>query len=444
MKANIPPQNIEAEKSLLGAIMMDQNVIYDVVAEVKAEDFYRKDHQLIFESMLWLSNKNQPIDLITVTDHLTSTGHIADAGGINYVAALTEDVPLASNAVQYAQIVAEKSLQRKLIQASAEIARMAYEPDGDVSNVLEAAERSIFNLVEKQNNKTCTRLGEILPGIFDELTEISMNGVLPGIPTGFIDLDKLLSGLHNSDLLIVAARPGMGKTAFMLNIATNIAKQNYPVAFFNLEMTADHMAKRVISSESQVASEKLRTAEFDESDWNHLTESIGNLETIPLYIDDSPEVSVSTIRAKCRKLKMQKDIRLVVVDYLQLLDASGKFDNQTAKISAISRTLKLMAKELNVPVIVGSQLSRDVEKRPNKRPMLSDLRESGAIEQDADIVMFIYRDSYYNKDQENDKFKNIAEIIVAKHRNGSTDTIKLAFDGSRASFKNVSFANEGK
>ncbi len=444
MKAGVPPQNIEAEKSLLGAILMDQNVIYDVMAELQPEDFYRKDHQLIYESMVWLSNKNQPIDMITVSDHLTSVGSIADAGGMNYVASLTEDVPLASNALQYAQIVSEKALQRRLIQASTDIARMAYEPEGDVANVLEDAERRIFNLVERRNNKTSTRLGDLLPGIFDELTELSMNGVLPGIPTGFIDLDKLLSGLHNSDLLIVAARPGMGKTAFMLNIATNVAKQNIPVAFFNLEMTAEQMAKRVISSESQVQSEKIRTAEFDESDWNRLTETIGALETIPLYIDDSPEVSIAAIRAKCRKLKMQKDIRLIVVDYLQLLDASGKFDNQTTKIAEISRSLKLMAKELNVPVIVGSQLSREVEKRADKRPMLSDLRESGAIEQDADIVMFIYRDSYYNKDEQNTKFNNIAEIIVAKHRNGSTDTIKLAFDGSRASFKNVSFATEGK
>lgn len=444
MKAGVPPQNIEAEKSLLGAILMDQNVIYDVMAELQPEDFYRKDHQLIYESMVWLSNKNQPIDMITVSDHLSSTGRMADAGGMNYVASLTEDVPLASNALQYAQIVSEKALQRRLIQASTEIARMAYEPEGDVASVLEDAERRIFNLVEKRNNKTSTRLGELLPGIFDELTELSMNGVLPGIPTGFIDLDKLLSGLHNSDLVIVAARPGMGKTAFMLNIATNVAKQNFPVAFFNLEMTAEQMAKRVISSESQVQSEKIRTAEFDESDWNRLTETIGALETVPLYIDDSPEVSIAAIRAKCRKLKMQKDIRLIVVDYLQLLDASGKFDNQTTKIAEISRSLKLMAKELNVPVIVGSQLSREVEKRADKRPMLSDLRESGAIEQDADIVMFIYRDSYYNKDEQNTKFNNIAEIIVAKHRNGSTDTIKLAFDGSRASFKNVSFASEGK
>lgn len=444
MKAGLPPQNIDAEKSLLGAILIDQSVILDVMAQVQSDDFYRKDHQLIFETMVWLSNKNQPIDIITVTDHLTVSGNIAAAGGVNYVVSLTEDVPLASNSVQYAQIVAEKALQRRLIQAATDIAKMAYEPEGDVPMVLEEAEKKIFNLVQKRNNKSYSRIGELLPGIFEQLTELSMNGVLPGIPTGFIDLDKLLSGLHNSDLILIAARPGMGKTALMLNIASNVAKKDFPVAVFNLEMSGEQLAKRVLSAESQIEGEKIRNAQFEESEWNKLAETLENLESVPLYIDDSTDVTVASIRAKCRKLKIEKDIKLIVIDYLQLMQSGGKSDNRTTEIAEISRALKIMAKELNVPVIVGSQLSREVEKRADKRPMLSDLRESGAIEQDADIVMFIYRDSYYNKDETDARFQNIAELIVAKHRNGSAGTIKLAFDGSHASFKNVSFANEGK
>ena len=444
MKAGLPPQNIEAEKSLLGALLMDQSVILDVMAAVKPEDFYRKDHQLIFESMVALSNKNQPIDLITVTDLLTSTGNISGAGGVDYIVSLTEDVPLASNAVQYAQIVSEKALQRRLIQTSTDIAKMAYEPDGDVPAVLDEAEKKIFDLLQKRNNKSYARIGELLPGIFDELTELSMNGILPGLPTGFLDLDKLLSGLHNSDLILIAARPGMGKTALMLNIAANVAKKNYPVAVFNLEMSGEQLAKRMLSSESQIEGEKIRTGKLEEEEWTRLAETLERMESVPLYIDDSTDVTVASIRAKCRKLKLEKDIKLIVIDYLQLMSSGGRSDNRTTEIAEISRALKIMAKELNVPVIVGSQLSREVEKRADKRPMLSDLRESGAIEQDADIVMFIYRDSYYNKDETDARFSNIAELIVAKHRNGSAGTIKLAFDGSHASFKNVTFVGEGK
>ncbi|MBP3391403.1 MAG: replicative DNA helicase [Clostridia bacterium] len=444
MKAGLPPQNIEAERSLLGAILTDQSVILDVMASVNAEDFYRKDHQLIFEAMVKLSGKNQPIDMITVSDYLTSTGSISGAGGVDYIVSLTEDVPLASNAVQYAQIVSEKALQRRLIQASSEIAKMAYEPEGDVPNVLEEAEKKIFNLVQKRNNKSYSRIGELLPGIFDELTELSLNGSLPGIPTGFIDLDKLLAGLHNSDLILVAARPGMGKTALMLNLATNVAKKNYPVAVFNLEMSSEQLAKRILSSESQIGGEKIKTGQFEEMDWTRLAETLERFESIPLYIDDSTDVTIASIRAKCRKLKLEKDIKLIIIDYLQLMSSGGKSDNRTTEIAEISRALKIMAKELNVPVIVGSQLSREVEKRADKRPQLSDLRESGAIEQDADIVMFIYRDVVYNKDKLDERMHNIAELIIGKHRNGSTGTINLIFDGSHASFKNVTFTGERK
>ena len=271
-----------------------------------------------------------------------------------------------------------------------------------------------------------------------------MNGSLPGIPTGFIDLDKLLAGLHNSDLILVAARPGMGKTALMLNLATNVAKKNYPVAVFNLEMSSEQLAKRILSSESQIGGEKIKTGQFEEMDWTRLAETLERFESIPLYIDDSTDVTIASIRAKCRKLKLEKDIKLIIIDYLQLMSSGGKSDNRTTEIAEISRALKIMAKELNVPVIVGSQLSREVEKRADKRPQLSDLRESGAIEQDADIVMFIYRDVVYNKDKLDERMHNIAELIIGKHRNGSTGTINLIFDGSHASFKNVTFTGERK
>ncbi len=433
----IPPNNIDAEKSVLGAVLIDSDMLLEVIEIIKPEDFYRKDHAAIFSAMLQLFGKNQPVDIVTVTEVLSAAGQLQNVGGIPYVASLADEVPLAANAKQYAAIVAEKSIQRRLIKCAQEISAMAYEPEGDVSGILESAEKAIFQVSQNRSGRAYVKIGDVLPDVYSNLAELAMHKGLPGIPTGFVDLDKKLSGLHNSDLILIAARPGMGKTAIMLNIAQYAAvKKNYPVAVFNLEMSKEQLVSRMLSAESEVENEKLRSGELLDSDWKKLAAALPSLGDAPIYFDDSTDISISAIRAKCRKLKLEKDIKLVVVDYLQLMQSGGRNDNRVQEVSDISRSLKVMARELNIPVIVGSQLSRSVEQRGDKRPMLSDLRESGAIEQDADIVIFLYRDDYYNPETE---FKNVAEVIVAKHRNGSTGTIKLSFEPTRMQFRNMAF-----
>ena len=340
-----------------------------------------------------------------------------------------------------------------MLKASGEIARLAYEPDGSVSSALDEAERRIFDLVQKGNAKSYRGIGEILPDVFDRLHELNAKlndptyegNRLSGIPSGFTQLDSMLSGFQDSDLILVAARPGMGKTALMLNIATNVAAGKYkiPVAVFNLEMSSMQLTRRIMSSQTGIPGEKLRNADLDRNDWNEIKNMIKEYRDIPLYIDDSSDVSINSIRAKCRKLKLEKDIKLIIIDYLQLLTSGTKTESRVNEVGEISRALKLMAKELDVPVIVGSQLSRSVEKRDDKRPQLSDLRESGTIEQDADIVMFIYRDAYYHKNTDS-KYKDVAEIIVSKHRNGALGRIELLYDSDHAQFKNLSYAPEGK
>ncbi|HOA31308.1 MAG TPA: replicative DNA helicase [Clostridia bacterium] len=434
----IPPHNLDAERSVIGAILLTSDVLMDVVDIVKPDDFYSRNHASIYETIIELFNQNLPVDVVTVTERLTTKGILEIVGGIPYIASLADDVPLSSNAKQYATIVAEKSIQRKLIKAAYEISKTAYEPEGDISQALEMAEQLIFGISQNRTGKSYVQLRDVLTTVYNKLEEISQMKGIPGIPTGYHDLDKMLSGLHDSDLILIAARPGMGKTAFMLNIAQYAAiNKKVPVAVFNLEMSNEQLATRMLSSVSQVASEKLRSGQIQDDDWTRLAEALGPMSEAPIYFDDATDVSVSSIRAKCRKLKLEKDIKLVIIDYIQLMSGSKRTDNRVQEVSDISRSLKIMAKELNVPVIVGSQLSRDVEKRGDKRPMLSDLRESGAIEQDADIVMFLYRDDYYNPDTE---YKNVTEVIVAKHRNGSTGTVKLMFDPEHITFKNMAFS----
>ncbi len=436
--SRVPPSNVDAEKSVIGAILISGDVLIDVVDVVKAEDFYRKDHAAIFEAILDLFNKNLPVDVVTVTERLAEKGLLDKVGGVPYVASLADEVPLASNAKQYASIVADKALQRRLIQCAIDISEVAYEPEGDVSQMLETAEQTIFRVSQNRSSKAYVPIRDVLTDVYTNLEALSLNQGIPGIPTGFIDLDKKLSGLHNSDLILIAARPGMGKTSIMLNIAQYAAvKKNIPVAVFNLEMSKEQLVTRMLSSESKVESEKLRSGELADSDWTKLAMALGPLSDAPVYLDDSTDVNISSIRAKCRKLKLERGIKLVVIDYLQLMQSGRSDGNRVQEVSEISRGLKLMARELDVPVLVGSQLSRAVEQRADKRPMLSDLRESGAIEQDADIVIFLYRDDYYN---ENTEFKNVAEVIVAKHRNGSTGTIKMLYDPERISFRNMTFA----
>ncbi len=433
----LPPQNLDAEKSLLGAILSDQSVMFDIMEILTPDDFYRTDHGLIYKAMVRLFNHSKPIDLITLVEELSSSMEIDKVGGPQYIISLTEDVSIVSNAIQYANIIVDKSIQRKLIKAGGDIAKAAYSPEGDVNGLLELAEKSIFDISQGRSSKAYSKISDVLPLVFEEVSEIAAGKDITGIPTGFVDLDKILYGLHSPDLVMVAARPGMGKTAFMLNLAQYAAvKKNIPVAVFNLEMSNEQLVKRMISTETGIESEKLRNGQLTNEDWFAFSSIFSTLGEAPIYFDDNTDMTVNSIRAKCRKLKMEKGIKLVIVDYLQLMKSGSFSDSRQNEVSDISRALKVMARELDVPVVVGSQLSRKVEDRTDKRPMLSDLRESGSIEQDADIVLFLYRDDYYNKETE---IKNIAEVIIGKHRNGSTGTVKLSFDPAKMSFRNVIF-----
>ncbi|MBE7056461.1 MAG: replicative DNA helicase [Ruminococcaceae bacterium] len=434
----IPPNNIDAEKSVLGAVLVSPDVMMDILDIVKADDFYRKDHEIIFSAMTDLFNLNRPIDVVTVTEKLSQQGVLDKVGGIPYLGSLADEVPLASNAPQYAGIVAEKALQRRLIKCGQDIVKNAFEPEGDVSIVLEKAEQSVLDVMQNRASKAYVQIKDVMPGVFNILEQASKSNGMSGIATGFYDLDQMTAGLHNSDLVIVAGRPAMGKTAFMLNMARNIAvKERQPVAIFNLEMSKEQLATRMLSTESGVESEKLRNGNLGDSDWTQIAEGMSVLSNAPIYFDDSSDISVQSIRSKCRKLKMEKDIKVVFIDYLQLMTNNGgrHNDSRANEVSDMSRALKVMARELNIPVIVGSQVSRGVESRQDKRPMMSDLRESGAIEQDADIIMFLYRDEVYNKETE---YKGVAELIIGKHRNGATGTCNLVFDAEHSAFKNMS------
>ncbi len=433
----IPPHDIEAEQAILGCMLIDQDATSDAIEVLKPEDFYRDDHKYIYEAMLNLYTKGEPIDIITVKDELTSMQKFEAVGGIEYLATLPDRAPLVANSDKYIKIVEEKSILRKLIKTATEIEGLGYAQNEEVDNVIDQAEKKIFDIMQNKNQKGYTPIKDVLVETFAELEKLyNQKQPVTGIATGFTDLDNRTAGLHNSDLILIAARPAMGKSAFALNIATNAAiNEKVPVAIFNLEMSKTQLVNRMLCSEAMVDSNKVRTGKIDEEDWIKLATALGPLSEAPIYIDDTPGISISEIRAKCRKLKLEKNIGLVVIDYLQLIQGSGKKNSsREQEISEISRSLKIIAKELDVPVIALSQLSRESEKRQDHKPMLSDLRESGAIEQDADLVMFIYRDDYYNQDSEK---KNIAEIILAKHRAGATGTIELLWMGSYTKFANL-------
>ena len=436
----IPPNNIDAEKSVLGAVLVSPDAVLDIIDLLRPDDFYRKDHETVFEAVLELFNRNQPIDVVTVAEKLAASGALDKVGGIAYLGSLADEVPLASNAVQYAKIVAEKALQRRLIKCAQEIAKNAYEPEGDVSSVLDFAEQSVLDVAQNRASKSYVQLQDVLPEVFASLEKAALSKGQSGIPTGFYELDKMTAGLHDSDLIIVAGRPGMGKTAFMLNMARHIAvKEHLPVAIFNLEMSKQQLVTRMLSTESGVTGETLRNGTMSDADWRIIAESMGILSGAPVYLDDTTDVSIQSIRAKCRKLKMEKDIKAVFIDYLQLMQGTHRSDNRVQEVSDISRSLKVMARELNIPVIVGSQLNRELEKRSDKRPQVSDLRESGSIEQDADIVMFLYREEMYNENTDN---KGVAELIIGKHRNGATGKIYLVFDAEHSAFKNMAIKQQ--
>ena len=433
----VPPHDVEAEQAVLGSMLTDKDAVISAIEVLKEDDFYRTDNKSIYEAILNLYNRAEPIDIITVKAELESLGKFEQVGGLEYLASLPDKVPTTANAMKYIKIVEEKSTLRNLIKTANEIIELGYDPTEDVSDIMEGAEKKIFNIMQNNDKKSYSPIKDILVESFTQLEELyNRKQHITGVPSGFTELDYKTAGFHGSDLVLIAARPAMGKSAFALNIATNAAvRANVPVAIFSLEMSKEQMVNRILCSEAMVDSNKVRTGKLEEDDWTKLAGSIGPLSDAEIYIDDTPGISVMEIRAKCRKLKLEKNIGMVVIDYLQLVQGSNKRNgSREQEISEISRSLKILAKELNVPVIALSQLSRAVEQRPDHRPMLSDLRESGAIEQDADIVMFLYRDDYYNKDSEK---KDIAEVIIAKHRGGSLGTIELLWLGSYTKFVNL-------
>ena len=433
----IPPHDTEAEQAVLGSMLTDQDAVIDAIEVLKPQDFYREDNKYIYEAILNLYNKAEPIDIITVKSELTSMGKFEVIGGFEYLGALPDKVPLAANAERYIKIVEEKSILRSLIKASNELIDLGYAQVEDIDVIMDQAEKKIFDIMQGKNQKGFSVIKDVLIESFAEIEKLyNQKEPITGVPTGFADLDYKTAGLHNSDLILVAARPAMGKSAFALNIATHAAvNAKVPVAIFNLEMSKSQLVNRMLCSEAMVDSNKIRTGKIEEDDWVKLATALGPLSEAPIYIDDTAGITVAEIRAKCRKLKLEKNIGLVVIDYLQLIQGSGKRNSsREQEISEISRSLKILAKELDIPVIALSQLSRAAEQRQDHRPMLSDLRESGAIEQDADIVMFLYRDDYYNPDTEK---KNIAEIILAKHRAGSTGTVELLWMGNYTKFANI-------
>lgn len=432
----VPPHDIEAEQAVIGSMLTDQEAVYAAIERLKPEDFYREDNKQIYTAILNIYNKAEPIDIITLKAELSSMGKLDAVGGLEYIVELPEKVPTTANVDRYIKIVEEKSLLRNLIRAANEILSSGYAQEDDVENIVDHAEKKIFDVMQKKSQKGYTTIKDVLVESFTKLEELyNQKEHITGVPTGFAELDKKTAGLHGSELILIAARPAMGKSAFALNIGSYAAtRANVPVAIFSLEMSKEQVGNRILCSEALVDSNNVRIGELNDEELGKLAETSGELSQAPIYIDDTPGISVMEIRAKCRKLKLEKNIGLVIIDYLQLIQGSGKTSSREQEIAEISRSLKILAKEIEVPVIALSQLSRAVEARPDHRPMLSDLRESGSIEQDADIVMFLYRDDYYNEDSEK---KNIAEVIIAKQRAGSTGTVDLAWLGKYTKFANL-------
>lgn len=451
MQDRVPPQNIEAEQSVLGAMLIEKEAIPKVMEILRDTDFYREAHRVIFNAMLELYNKNEAVDMITVTEILKRDNKLEDVGGIAYVTSLANAVPTAANITYHASIIEEKSILRQLVSVSTQIASMGYEANDDVKNIIDSAESKILEISNRKKTADFTPINEIVLDSFKSIEALmgNKNG-LTGLPTGFEDLDNLTSGLHGSDFIILAARPSMGKTAFALNVVQNVAIRAAKkvggapktVAFFSLEMSKEQLVQRMLCAEANIDSQRLRIGELRDEDWAMLINTADTLSSANIYIDDTAGITAMDMRSRARRLKAEHGLDLIVVDYLQLMQGSGKKNNngdRQQEVSEISRSLKALARELDVPVIALSQLSRSVEARQVKRPMLSDLRESGSLEQDADIVAFLYREDYYNPETEN---KNITELIIAKHRNGPVDTVNLFFHKQYTKFVGLSKRKE--
>lgn len=446
----IPPQAVDLEKAVLGAMMLEKNAVTDTIDILMQESFYDPKHQYIFGAIKELFGSSKPIDILTVTDMLKKNGELEAAGGAVYISQLTNRIASTAHVEYHARVISEKYIKRELIRMSSEVMREAFDDTNDVFDVLNKAEGDLFKIAENNMGKAVDVMQNVVREAIEEIEKASQNGDgISGVPTGFFALDKLTAGWQRSDMIVLAARPAMGKTAFVLSMARNTAVDfNQGVAIFSLEMSSVQLVKRLISSETRIPAEKLRKGDLRDDEFQQLHSRITKLSTAPIYIDDTPGISVFDLRAKCRRLKMQYDIQMVIIDYLQLMTAGGSKGqgNREQEISTISRSIKEIAKELNIPIIALSQLSRSVEQRGgDKKPVLSDLRESGAIEQDADIVSFIYRPEYYGflQDEDGNSNAGIGEIIVAKHRNGALDSIRLRFIKEFARFDNLeSFDNQ--
>lgn len=429
----IPPQNLVAEQSVIGSMLLDKNAVVRALEILTPDTFYRDAHRFIFESILSLFDHGEPIDLVTVTEDLRKSGKLDAVGGAIYVADLLNSVPTAANVEYYARIVEEKATLRRLIEAGTKIVSEAFEEADEVDQVLDRAEKNIFDIALKRAKEGFHKIDSVIKGVLDKIDRLYKEKVsLTGIPSGFSDLDQLTAGFQNADLIILAARPAVGKTALALNIAQNVAiYHKIPVAIFSLEMSKDQLAQRMLCSEAEIDAQRLKTASLSDLGWKKLTRALGRLSEAPIFIDDAASITSTEIRAKARRLKIEKGLGMVIIDYLQLMRGKARAENRVQEISDIARSLKILSRELDVPVIALSQLSRAIEHRTERIPRLSDLRESGEIEQTADVVIFIHREDYYNPQSEKG---NVAEIIVAKQRNGPVGTIELVFRKEIAKF----------
>ena len=432
----IMPHSIEAEQSVIGSMIMDRDAIVIASELITGDDFYNKQYGILFETMVELNDKGMPVDLVTLQDKLKEKEVPPEVSSLEFVRELVTAVPTSANIKYYANIVAEKASTRRLIRFCEETANVCYTGKEELDYILNDTEKKVFQLVQRKNTDDFTPIRQVVMNAMDKIEAASKTkGYVTGIPTGFLDLDYRTAGMHPSNLILIAARPAMGKTAFVLNIAQHVAfRQNKTVAIFSLEMSKEELINRMFSLESNVEAQNLRTGQLNDEEWDKLIESAGLIGRSKLFIDDTPSITVAELRTKCRKLKLEQDLSLIIIDYLQLMSGSGRSESRQQEVSEISRSLKALARELSVPVVALSQLSRAVESRPDKRPMMSDLRESGAIEQDADLVMFIYRDDYYNHDTPK---KDIAEIIIAKQRAGSIGTVELAWLPKYTKFANL-------
>jgi replicative DNA helicase len=429
----IPPHSLEAEQSVLGSMLLDKEAVAAASEVLEGNDFYLDAHKEIYEAMLDVYEQGKPVDLVTLAEALRQRGTLEAAGGGTYISDLSMAVPSTANVRYYIRIVEEKSILRKLIEASNEIIKESYEAAEDLDIIIDHVEKKIFDITQKKNHQSFESIKTILLETYAKIEELTKNkGKIVGVPTGFRDFDLRTSGLNPSDFILIAARPSMGKTSFAINIAQNAAvRYNIPVAIFSLEMSKEQLAQRMLSSEANIELQKIRTGDLTDEDWIKLVRAATPLSQAPIFIDDTPGITVMEVRSKARRLKMEHNIGLIVIDYLQLMSGRGRAESRQQEVSEISRSLKALARELDLPVVALSQLSRGPESRQDHRPMLSDLRESGAIEQDADLVVFLYRDEYYNPDTEK---KNIAEAIIAKQRNGPTGTVELIWLGQFTKF----------